>query len=122
MREHGTEGFTDDAVGGFGEDYAAQVAHGGESDEPGVPGHSEHAQNASSEEDTALELAVQKSIGRAHIDAAELTVHVHGSVVRLRGTVRHLYEKAELEARARAVSGINSLISEVSVIADAKGP
>jgi len=120
-REHGLDGYTDEAVGGFGESYAAQVAHGGEGDEPGIPSHSEHATNAPSEEDRELALAVQKSLGRAHIDAADMTVDVHGSVVRLRGTVHHLYEKTELEARARAVAGVDSVVSELSVISNGRG-
>lgn len=120
LREHGTEGLTSDAVGGFGESYAAQVAHGGESDEPGDPSHSERAQSNPAEEDETLAHAVQKSIARAHIDAADLTVSVHDSVVHLRGSVRHLYEKSELEARARAVAGVDSLISEVTVLADGR--
>ena len=120
VREHGTEGTTEDAVGGFGEGYSAQVAHGGESNEPSSPSHSERAQNAPAEEDASLAHAVQKSIARAHIDSADLAVSVHDSVVRLRGTVRHLYEKSELEARARAVAGVDSLISEVTVLADGR--
>lgn len=119
-REHGTDGYTADAVGGFGESYSAQVAHGGDSDEPGEPSHSERAENNSAEEDDALVHAVQKSIARAHIDSADLTVSVQDSVVRLRGSVRHLYEKAELEARARAVTGVDSVISEVTVLADGR--
>ena len=120
VREHGTDGYTADAVGGFGENYAAQVAHGGDSDEPGELSRGERAENTPAEEDEALAHAVQKSIARAHIDSADLTVHVQGSVVHLRGSVRHLYEKAELEARARAVAGVDSLISEVTVLADGR--
>jgi len=121
VREHGTDGYSDEPVGGFGAGYAAQVAHGGDSETPGVPSHSEHAENAPSEEDHALALSVRKALARAHIDAADLSVEVHGSIVRMRGTVRHVYEKNELEARARAVPGIASVVSEVSVLADGKG-
>ncbi len=120
VQEHGTDGYTNEAVGGFGADYSAQVAHGGDSNEPGEPSHSEHAETAPAEEDAALAHAVQKSIARAHIDSADLSISAHDSVIRLRGTVRHLYEKAELEARARAVAGVDSLISEVTVLADGR--
>ncbi|HEX3776658.1 MAG TPA: BON domain-containing protein [Polyangiaceae bacterium] len=115
-REHGTDGYTEAAVGGFGEGYAFQVAHGGDSDEPATPSHSEHAASSAHEEDEVVERAVRKSLSRAHIDAANLTVHVRGSVLHLRGSVRHLFEKAELEARARAVPGVSALVSELDVL------
>jgi len=117
-REHGLDGYTDEAVGGFGAGYAGQVAHGGASDSPGALSDSEldaHA-GASGGAPGALEQAVRKTLARAHIDAADLRVEVVGAEVRLRGTVRHLSEKTELEARARAVPGVGSVVSELSVL------
>ncbi|HTA92418.1 MAG TPA: BON domain-containing protein, partial [Polyangiaceae bacterium] len=64
----------------------------------------------------SLEHAVQKALGRAHIDAADLRVTAEGSSIRLRGSVRHLFEKTELENRARAVPGVTSVVSELFVL------
>lgn len=116
--EHGVDGYTDGVVGGFGEGYAAQVAHGGEGESPGTPSRSESDANEPRVEvsPSALEQAVRKNLARAHIDAADLRVEAVGSEVRLRGTVRHLFERAELEARARAVPGVSSIVSELTVL------
>jgi hypothetical protein len=117
VHEHGVDGYTDGAVGGFGEGYELQVAHGGVSDSLGAPSDSElDTREGAAVHSGALAQAVQKTLARAHIDAADLRVDAVGSEVRLRGTVRHLSDKAELEARARAVSGVGSLVSELSVL------
>lgn len=115
VHEHGLSGYTDEAVGAFGVGYEAQVAHGANNDSPGE--RSESELDSASEEGNPEPLAerVRKSLARAHIDAADLRVAVAGSEVRLSGTVRHLFEKAELEARARTVPGVSSLISELRV-------
>jgi hypothetical protein len=103
--EHGEWGYTSRPVGGFGEDYGAQVAHG---DEPGVP--------AGPTADSALVGAVQKSLARAHVDAANVRVEVSAGHVRLFGSVHDESEKSRLEARARAVPGITGLTSQLSVL------
>ncbi|HTA93460.1 MAG TPA: hypothetical protein VK745_27970, partial [Polyangiaceae bacterium] len=41
VHEHGVAGYTDSAVGGFGEGYTLQVAHGGEGEAPGSLSDSE---------------------------------------------------------------------------------
>ncbi len=115
VHEHGVSGYTGSAVGGFGEDYASQVAHGGEGLTPGSPSDSESDSRAI-ESTGSLEHAVQKALGRAHIDAADLRVAADGSTVRLSGSVRHLFEKTELENRARAVPGVTAVVSELFVL------
>ena len=115
VHEHGVAGYTDSAVGGFGEDYTLQVAHGGEGEAPGSLSDSE-GDASSVEHPGSLEHAVQKALGRAHIDAADLQVTAEGSSIRLRGSVRHLFEKTELENRARAVPGVTSVVSELFVL------
>jgi len=104
--EHGVWGYTNGAVGGFGESYDAQVAHGEESDEPSPHGA----------EDEALEHAVRKSLAQAHVDAADLRVEVREARVTLYGTVRQDSERAQLEARARAVPGVISVTSRLGVL------
>ena len=104
--EHGVWGYTKGAVGGFGADYDAQVAHGDQENEP-------HEQTA---EDTALGHAVRKSLALAHVDAADLRVEVSAGRVTLYGSVRREFEKAGLEARARAVPGVISLKSRLGVL------
>jgi hypothetical protein len=103
-REHGEWGYTDQAVSGFGEDYDAQVAHGSESELP-----------SASPEDDALAGAVRKNLAHAHIDAADLRIQVSAARVTLYGSVRHDFEKSQLEARARAVPGVVSVVSRLSV-------
>ena len=117
-REHGVDGYTDGAVGGFGEGYEQQVAHGAESDEPAAASDSELDAQAGAPAlgPRALEQAVRKTLARAHIDAADLRVEAVGSEVRLSGTVRHPSEKAELESRARAVPGVASIVSDLAVL------
>jgi hypothetical protein len=114
--EHGVNGYTNSPVGGFGESYAAQVAHGGESESPGTPSDSELDAEAQPSTGEALGHAVLKSLGRAHIDAADLRVEATGTQVRLHGTVRQSSEKTELEARARAVPGVSSVVNELKVL------
>ncbi len=117
VHEHGVDGYTDGAVGGFGESYELQVAHGGAGDSPGTPSDSElDSRESPAVGSSALAQAVQKALARAHIDAADLRVDAVGSEVRLRGTVRHLSDKVDLEARARGVPGVGSLVSELSVL------
>jgi osmotically-inducible protein OsmY len=116
LGEHGVDGYTETAVGGFGESYAFQVAHGAESDEPGIPSATQGGPNGIDHDQRMLEHAVQKALAHAHIDAADLRIDAHGSVVRLRGSVRQLFEKAELEARARAVPGVSTVVSEIAVL------
>jgi len=115
-REHGVDGYTNSAVGGFGEDYSSQVAHGGENEEPGSASDSELDANPEPTNPAALEQAVRKALGRAHIDAADLCVEATGSSIRLSGSVRQQFEKAELETRARAVPGVTVVVSELSVL------
>ncbi|HWZ89147.1 MAG TPA: BON domain-containing protein [Polyangiaceae bacterium] len=118
LREHGVFGYTTSAVGGFGEGYDSQVAHGGPSDSPGAPSESERAAHEAAPESTRAVLvqAVLKNLARAHIDAADLRVEAVGSEVRLHGTVRHGFEKAELEARARMVPGVTSVVSDLVLL------
>lgn len=115
VHEHGVAGYTDSAVGGFGEGYASQVAHGGEGQSPGSLSDTESEGRAIGLAGS-LGHAVQKALGRAHIDAADLRVTADGSTVRLSGSVRHLFEKTELEKRARAVPGVTSVVSELFVL------
>jgi hypothetical protein len=115
VHEHGVDGYTDSAVGGFGEDYTFQVAHGGEDEAPGSVSDTE-ADTSSVEHPGSLEHAVQKALARAHIDAADLRIAAAGSCIRLRGSVRHLFEKTELESRARSVPGVTSVVSELFVL------
>jgi hypothetical protein len=112
LREHGVNGYTTGAVGGFGEGYDFQVAHGGPSDSPGAPSDSE----LSAHEAAPLVKAVLKNLARAHIDAADLRVEAVGSEVRLHGTVHYGFEKAELEARARMVPGVTSVVSDLALL------
>ena len=114
--EHGVNGYTDSAVGGFGGSYAGQVAHGADSAAPGAPSDSELDSNQMPSSAEMLQHAVLKALARAHIDAADLRVETKGSEVRLRGTVRHLFEKSELESRARGVPGVTSVVSELTVL------
>jgi len=114
--EHGVNGYTDEPVGGFGEGYAGQVAHGGESDAPGMLSDSELDANQTPHAPGTLEHAVLKALARAHVDAAEVCVEATGSDVRLHGTVRHSFEKTELESRARAVPGVSSVVNELTVL------
>lgn len=103
--EHGVWGYTKGAVGGFGSDYDAQTAHGDQDNEP-------QEQTA---EDLALGHAVRKSLALAHVDAADLRAEVSGGRVTLYGSVRQEFEKAGLEARARAVPGVVSVKSRLGV-------
>lgn len=114
VHEHGLAGYTDEAVGAFGVGYEAQVAHGANTDSPGERSESE-LDSATASSPEPLAERVRKSLARAHIDAADLRVAVVGSEVRLTGTVRHLFEKAELEARARTVPGVRAVVSELRV-------
>ncbi|HYQ01995.1 MAG TPA: BON domain-containing protein [Polyangiaceae bacterium] len=109
-REHGVWGTKSDAVGGFGESYAAQVAHGSE---PNLPDGAEEAA-----EDAPLGREVRKTLGRAHVDAADLRVAVHGGHVTLLGSVRNSLERAQIEARARAVPGVADVTNHLSVLSD----
>ncbi len=109
-REHGVWGTKSDAVGGFGESYQAQVARGSE---PGLPDAAEEAA-----EDAPLGREVRKTLGRAHIDAADLRVAVRGGHVTLLGSVREPLEKAQIEARARAIPGVISVTNRLSVLND----
>ncbi len=106
-REHGVSGYTDSAVGGFGEDYEQQAARGRESE----PDHELPADP----NDMALSRSVQKAVARAHIDAADLRIDVHAGDVTLYGTVRRSFEKTELEAKARAVPGVRTLSSRLTI-------
>ncbi len=104
--EHGVWGYTKGAVGGFGDNYDAQTAHGDQNDEP----------EALTEEDIALAHAVRKSLAHAHVDCADLRAEVRAGRVTLYGTVRQDFEKAGLEARARAVPGVVSVKSRLGVV------
>jgi osmotically-inducible protein OsmY len=114
VHEHGENGYTNNAVGNFGESYAHQVAHGGESESPGMPSDSELDASPAANE-AALEHAVQRTLARAHVDAADLLVEAKGSEIRLQGSVRHSFEKTELEASARAVPGVSNVVSQLTV-------
>ncbi|MEO8905848.1 MAG: BON domain-containing protein [Polyangiaceae bacterium] len=105
-REHGVSGYTESAVGGFGEDYSHQVASG--------EFEAEHELSADPN-DLALSRALQKALASAHIDAAALRIDVHAGDVTLYGTVRRSFEKTELEAKAREVSGVRSLTSRLTI-------
>jgi osmotically-inducible protein OsmY len=115
VREHGVDGYTDAAVGGFGENYGSQVAHGAESQALGSPSDSELDANPETGQ-ASLEEAVRRTLARAHVDAADLRIEVLGTEVRLHGTVRHVSQKADLEARARAVPGVSSVVSELTAL------
>jgi len=104
--EHGVWGYTDVAVGGFGADYDAQAAHGEQDNEP----------VDLTEADIALGRAVRKSLAEAHVDAADLRADVRAGRVTLYGSVRQEFEKAGLEARARAVPGVISVTSRLGVL------
>jgi len=112
-REHGVWGTKSDAVGGFGEDYSAQVAHGSEPNL--VEGEVEAA------EDVPLGREVRKTLGRAHVDAADLRVAVRAGHVTLLGSVRNELEKAQIEARARAVPGVSAVTNRLNVLSDGEG-
>jgi BON domain len=109
--EHGVWSTSSDPVGGFGENYDAQVAHGAESELP-VPAP------GGAPDDAQLAHEVQKTLARAHVDAADLRVVVHGDQVSLYGTVREMLEKLQIEARARAVPGVISVTSHLKVQRD----
>ncbi|HKO49569.1 MAG TPA: BON domain-containing protein [Polyangiaceae bacterium] len=113
VREHGVWGTKSDAVGGFGESYDAQVAHG---TEPRLDDRAEEAP-----EDAALGREVRKTLARAHIDAADLRVAVRGDHVTLLGSVREALEKAQIEARARAIPGVAQVINRLSVLNQTDG-
>jgi hypothetical protein len=104
--EHGVFGYDQNAVGGFGADYSHQVAAGSEPE-------AAHDLPAS-EADQALTKAVQKALGRAHVDASELRVEVDAAKVILFGVVKDAREKSDLEARARAVPGVESVTSRIT--------
>ncbi|MEP7050572.1 MAG: BON domain-containing protein [Pseudomonadota bacterium] len=106
-REHGVSGYTDAPVGGFGEAYEQQAARGRES-EP------DHAMPADPN-DLALSRSLQKALGLAHVDAADLRIDVQAGEVTLYGTVRRPLEKSELEAKARAVPGVRTLRSRLTI-------
>jgi len=118
-REHGVWGTKPDAVGGFGEGYSAQVAHGSE---PNL-GHAEveHGE-VEAAEDVPLGREVRKTLGRAHVDAADLRVAVRAGHVTLLGSVRNELEKAQIEARARAVPGVSEVTNRLNVSSDGEGP
>ena len=106
-REHGVSGYTDAAVGGFGEDYEQQAARSRESE----PDHDLPVDP----NDLALSRAVRKALGSAHIDAAALRIEVQAGELTLYGTVRRSFEQSELEAKARAVPGVRTLTSRLSI-------
>ncbi|HYP75844.1 MAG TPA: BON domain-containing protein [Polyangiaceae bacterium] len=110
-REHGVWGTKSDAVGGFGESYEAQVAHGAEPNQ-----RDENAEEAP--EDAQLGREVRKTLGRAHIDAADLRVAVRGGHVTLLGSVREPLEKVQIEARARAIPGVAHVTNRLSVMSE----
>ncbi len=105
-REHGVFGYDQNPVGGFGEDYSHQVAHGSEPDAA-----ADLPPNAA---DQQLEKAVRVALAQAHIDAADLRVEVENAQVTLYGTVRRPSEKSDLEARARAVPGVVAVTSRLT--------
>lgn len=102
VAEHGEWGYDTGPVGGFGENYDAQVARGLE---PSLPNPSES--------EAELTSAVQKALAHAHVDAADLRVDVNGGNVALHGSVRHELEKTQLEALARSVPGVTSVVSHL---------
>jgi osmotically-inducible protein OsmY len=109
-REHGVWGTKSEAVGGFGESYEAQVARGSE------PNLSDDLEEAP--EDAPLGREVRKTLARAHIDAADLRVAVRGNHVTLLGSVRESLEKAQIEARARAIPGVAEVTNRLSVLSE----
>jgi len=112
-REHGVWGTKSEAVGGFGESYDAQVAHG---TEPNLRDDAEEAP-----EDAQLGREVRKTLARAHIDAADLRVAVRGDHVTLLGSVRESLEKAQIEARARAIPGVAQVTNRLRVLSEPDG-
>jgi hypothetical protein len=109
--EHGVWGTKSDAaVGGFGEGYAAQVAHGSD------PNLADYAEEAP--EDAPLGREVRKTLGRAHVDAADLRVAVRAGHVTLLGSVRNELESAQIEARARAIPGVADVTNRLRVSSD----
>ncbi|HEY0465683.1 MAG TPA: BON domain-containing protein [Polyangiaceae bacterium] len=112
-REHGVWGTKSEAVGGFGESYAAQAANGAE---PEL-----QDETAEAPEDAPLGREVRKTLARAHVDAADLRVAVHGDHVTLLGTVRGHLEKAQIEARARAIPGVARVTNQLVVSNDTEG-
>ena len=102
--EHGVWGYDTGAVGGFGEGFDAQAARGSEPD-----------LRDATPEDAELARAVQKYLGRAHVDAADLRVDVTAGKVTLYGSVRDELEKSQLEARAAAVPGVSSVSNRLGV-------
>lgn len=118
VHEHGVNGYTDAAVGGFGESYGFQVAHGGEGEAPDTTSNSERQEHETPADERlrALERAVAKALAQAHVDAADVRVEALGSAVRLRGTVRYLVDRADLEALARAVPGVSSVSNDLMVL------
>jgi hypothetical protein len=115
-REHGVWGTKSDPVGGFGESYEAQVARGAE---PGL--HEPPHDAEESPEDAPLGREVRKTLARAHVDAADLRVAVRGSHVTLLGTVRQALEKAQIEARARAIPGVSEVTNQLTVLSEGDG-
>ena len=116
MKEHGVWGTTSQAVGGFGESYDDQVAHGSENELP-VP-DAEPAPDggaASGLDDERLERELRKTLERAHSDASELQIAVHHRRVILHGSVAEALEKLQIESRARAVPGVLSVTSHLKV-------
>ena len=109
-REHGVWGTKSEAVGGFGESYAAQAASGAE---PSQPHEVEEAP-----EDAQLGREVRKTLARAHVDAADLRVAVAGDHVTLLGSVRNPLEKAQIEARARAIPGVRQVSNRLQVLSE----
>jgi len=111
--EHGVWGTKNEAVGGFGESYDAQTARGSE---PNLRDDLEEAP-----EDAPLGREVRKTLGRAHVDAADLRVAVRGDHVTLLGSVREPLEKAQIEARARAIPGVAHVTNRLSVSSEVSG-
>jgi len=110
VHEHGVWGTKDEAVGGFGEGYDAQVARGSD---PEFPDEAEEAP-----EDATLGREVRKTLARAHVDAADLRVSVRGDHVTLLGSVRKALEKTQIEARARAIPGVAQVTNRLTVLSD----
>jgi osmotically-inducible protein OsmY len=104
----GTKSDAAGAVGGFGESYQAQAARGAE---PALadtlPDPAEEAP-----EDAPLGREVRKTLARAHVDAADLRV----AHVTLLGSVREPLERAQIEARARAIPGVAQVTNRLSVV------
>jgi len=97
VAEHGLDGYTSEAVGGFGAGYDQQVAHG---DAPSSPG---------------VEEVLRHTLAKAHVDAAELVVHCVAGRATLTGTVRSVAEKERLGALASAVDGVIHVHNELQV-------